>query len=86
MKRISRSNKVMFATATLIAAAFCAIAFTQPAKARPPIPGPLCGPTLQWSCSGPGGPDVLFIGTKCDKFQFERKTGLTCVPLRNSRN
>ena len=41
----------------------------------------LCGPTYQWSCSGPGGPDVLFIGTVCDKFRFERKTGLTCTPI-----
>ena len=53
---------------------------SSPAEARPPI-GPLCGPTYQWSCSGPGGPDYLFIGTVCDKIRFERKTGLTCTPI-----
>ena len=58
-----------------------ALALTSaPAQALRPI-GPLCGPTYQWSCSGPGGPDVLFVGTICDKIRFESKTGLTCVPF-----
>ena len=48
------------------------------AEARPPIL--LCGPTYLWVCSGPGGPDVLFAGTICEKVAFEKQTGLTCVP------
>lgn len=43
-------------------------------------PGLLCGPTYLWICSGPGGPDVLFAGTICERIVFERQTGLTCVP------
>jgi hypothetical protein len=49
------------------------------AEARGPIF--LCGPDYLWVCSGPGGPDVLFGGTVCDKALFERQTGLTCVPF-----
>ena len=41
----------------------------------------LCGPSILWFCSGPGGPDVLFGGTVCEKLQFEQQTGLTCVPF-----
>jgi len=48
------------------------------AQARPPIL--LCGPTYLWVCSGPGGPDVLFAGTICEKRAFEKQSGLSCVP------
>lgn len=59
-----------------------AMTLTAPrAEARPPIQ-PLCGPTLLWSCTGVGGPDVLFPGTVCDKITFEKQTGLTCVPYK----
>jgi hypothetical protein len=43
----------------------------------PPL---LCGPTILWVCSGPGGPDVLFGGTVCEKEAYEKETGRTCVP------
>lgn len=62
-----------------IAALAGAFFIAQPAKARGPIGGPLCGPTYQWSCSKVGGPSRLFIGTVCDKNAFEAKTGLTCT-------
>lgn len=47
------------------------------AEARPIF---LCGPTYLWVCSGPGGPDVLFAGTICEKVAYEKQTGQTCVP------
>ena len=46
-------------------------------------PAPLCGPTRQWTCALPGCPDcyeVLFVGTICEKTQFEKKTGRVCSP------
>jgi hypothetical protein len=42
---------------------------------------PLCGPTFQWTCSGPGGPDVLFEGTVCERDDFEKESGLACKPF-----
>lgn len=51
------------------------------AKAFPFPPVPLCGPSILWVCTGPGGPAVLFGGTICEKAKFEKKTGLTCVPF-----
>jgi len=50
---------------------------TPEAEARPIL---LCGPTYLWVCSGPGGPDVLFAGTICERAAFEKQTGLSCVP------
>ena len=41
--------------------------------------GPDCGPSLLWVCSG-GGQEVSLDATVCEKFFFERETGLTCVP------
>jgi hypothetical protein len=49
-----------------------------PVQAGTPIL--LCGPTILWVCSGPGGPDVLFGGTVCEKAEYEKETGRTCVP------
>jgi hypothetical protein len=40
----------------------------------------LCGPTILWICTMPGGSEVLFGGTVCEKIAFERQTGSTCVP------
>ncbi|MEM7306121.1 MAG: hypothetical protein AAF682_05590 [Planctomycetota bacterium] len=74
-----------FARAVLAGSAFGALVLgtltlqAPRASALPPI-GPLCGPTFLWVCSGPGGPDVLFSGTICEKAKFEKKTGKTCVP------
>jgi hypothetical protein len=44
-------------------------------------PGPQCGPSYLWICSGPGGPDILFGGTICEKNEFEKENGVTCVPF-----
>lgn len=71
------------ARASLVAAAFAAVvlgASTLFAPRAEAIPIFLCGPTLLWECSGPGGPDVLFAGTTCERARFERRSGLTCVP------
>ncbi len=45
------------------------------------IPQILCGPTLQWSCVGRGGPSYLFIGTVCEKDAYEKAKRRTCKPL-----
>lgn len=80
IKRNVRTATGLLASVALAAGA--AVLFTpSPAHAAGPIGGPLCGPTYQWSCSGPGGPKVLFIGTVCDRAAFERRTGYTCVPF-----
>lgn len=79
LKRVGKSFVICSACAAFI---LSAVALTSsPADARPPI-GPLCGPDILWICSFPDGSDsVLFGGTICDKFRFEHKTGLTCVPF-----
>jgi len=53
--------------------------FAPRAEALPGHPVLLCGPTFQWSCSGAGGPEILFIGTLCEARRFQRRTGLSCV-------
>ena len=50
---------------------------SSPAEAGPP--GPECGPTYLWVCTG-GGQEILFAGTICEKEHFESQTDLTCVP------
>ena len=76
---MSKKRKAVLGSLVLGLVAVGVTTFLSPrAEARPRL---LCGPTLQWSCSGPGGPDHLFIGTLCEKARFERKTGLTCTPL-----
>ena len=79
---MSKKRKLTLAGLALTLATISLIAFlSSEAEARPPVGGPMCGPTYQWSCSGPGGPDILFIGTVCEKRKYERKTGLTCTPI-----
>jgi len=80
MRKLSSSGKIAFASVALFAAVLGTMALVQSASARP-HPPLLCGPTYQWSCSGPGGPDRLFIGTICEKNDYEAKTGFTCVPF-----
>lgn len=46
-----------------------------------PIPGPQCGPTIFWVCSGEGSDQVFFAGTVCEKNAFEAETGLVCQPF-----
>ncbi len=80
MKLIRRLGKVSLIGSTFGALALGVMTLFAPrAEALPPI-GPLCGPSILWICSGPGGPDILFGGTICEKIKFEKKTGLTCVP------
>lgn len=82
MRKLSLTGKVALASTAVLAAVLGATALVQSASAmgRPGGPPLLCGPTLQWSCSG-HGPDRLFIGTVCEKDEFESQTGLTCVPI-----
>ena len=50
-------------------------------EAGPPL---LCGPSFQWSCVIPGCPtcpDVLFLGTVCEKAEFEKEAGRVCTPI-----
>ncbi len=77
IRRLGRALLVSGLSAVLVAGAMTAAA--PRAEALPPIL--LCGPTFLWICSGPGGPDVLFPGTICERRIFERQTGLTCVPF-----
>ena len=43
-------------------------------------PGPLCGPTILWSCVLPNGNVVPFAGTVCERAAYEMQTGATCKP------
>lgn len=79
MKTIRRVGKALLFSALSGALVVGVMTASAPrAEALPPIL--LCGPTYLWVCSGPGGPDVLFAGTICERKVFERQTGLTCVP------
>jgi|GEM_PF-1956378 len=80
MKRMSRSSKIAFACIAGIGAMLAATAFVQPASAARPIPGPLCGPTILFLCTGDNGEEVLVGLTRCEVDKFEKKTGLTCEP------
>ena len=82
MKTIQRLRNVLTATGLSAALALGVMSLLAPdADAKPRPPGPLCGPSFQWSCTGVGGPSVLFLGTVCDKDKFEKKTGKTCVKI-----
>jgi len=78
---MSKTRKIVLGGLVLTAVVIGVTALLPTEAEARPIGGPLCGPTYQWSCSGPGGPDILFVGTVCDKIKFERKTGLTCTPI-----
>ena len=78
MKLFRRLGSTLFAGSTLAALVLGGLALTSsPVQAGRPEPD--CGPTFCWICSGPGGPDVLFEGTVCEKARFEKQTGLHCV-------
>ena len=79
MKLVRRIASTVFAGSTLAALVLGGIALTS-TPARAARPGPLCGPTILWICTGPGGQSVLFGGTVCEKVRFEKRTGATCVP------
>lgn len=77
---MSRKRKTVLSALVLVALAIGVTALiSSQAAAFGPVGGPQCGPHYRWSCSGPGGPDVLFFGTVCDKLVFEQQTGLTCT-------
>jgi hypothetical protein len=80
MKSGRKTGRALVASTALGAMAMCAITLIAPGARADRPPGPLCGPTILWVCSGPGGPLVLFGGTVCEKVLFEEETGLTCVP------
>lgn len=85
MKTLGRFAKTLLAaslSAVLALGAMTLVAPRADANAVPIHPILLCGPTLLWSCSGEGGPEVLFAGTLCQKTRYEHATGLTCVPFR----
>ena len=78
MKLVRRMASTLFAFSALGALVVGGIALASaPAEAGQE---PLCGPTFQWICSGPGGPDVLFEGTVCERNDFEKESGLECKP------
>lgn len=78
MKTLRRIGKASFVTAALVATIVGASTVLAPRAEA--IPVLLCGPTYLWACSGPGGPDILFAGTVCERMRFEARTGYTCVP------
>lgn len=81
MIRLNSISKLAFSGIALLAFATGAVSMSEHEPSTQANRIPLCGPSLQWSCSKVGGPAVQFNGTFCDKWFFERKTGLTCVPL-----
>jgi len=49
-------------------------------NARKP-PQPDCGPVREWNCVLPRCeecPEILFVGTVCQKAAFEQQTGRVC--------
>lgn len=84
MRRFSRSSTILLAGVVGLVAMLGAAVLVQPASAASVVDfrpgGPMCGPTILWICSGSGGPDVLIGLTVCEKREFERETGMTCVP------
>jgi hypothetical protein len=79
MKTFRNFARALLVTSAFGAAVFGGINLTAP-RAEAVAPILLCGPTILWSCSGPGGPDILFAGTVCERLIFERRNGVTCVP------
>ena len=80
MKLVRRMGTTMFAGSTLAALVLGGLALTSSPAHAGRRPGPLCGPTYLWICSGNGQEGVLFGGTICEKNQFEQQTGMHCVP------
>ena len=83
MKRLANASKwVRLALiGSVLAIGTLVLAPATETAADPPL---LCGPSLQWSCVVPGCPtcpDVLFLGTVCEKEEFEKETGRVCSPL-----
>ena len=81
MKRPSFFAKTALAGVAGLAALLGVAVLVQSASAGNPIPGPQCGPTIFWVCSGGGDDSVFFAGTVCEKNAFEAETGLVCVPF-----
>ena len=74
-------RKLYGSLALTAAAAIGALTLSgQPAEARRPIPGPLCGPDILWNCDLPFGPDIQIGATVCEIRAFEARTGATCDP------
>lgn len=83
--------QVLVLAFALIALGVSGLALTTTSTASPlaapaagPDPGPLCGPTYQWSCVVPGCPscpEYYFVGTLCEKNEYEKRTGQVCTPF-----
>ena len=62
-----------------IAIGVAALAASEVNARKPPQPD--CGPTREWNCVLPRCeecPEILFVGTVCEKAAFERQTGRVC--------
>ncbi|MEM9557397.1 MAG: hypothetical protein AAGC60_24275 [Acidobacteriota bacterium] len=91
MKRLVPAPQwlVLVLALTVVALGVSGLAIHQPNTASPvvaavTIPGPQCGPTYQWSCVIPGCPtcpEFYFVGTVCEKNEFEKQTGRVCSPI-----
>ncbi len=82
MKKLSvaKFGRIFLAGAAVVVSLMALI----PGRTVEAIPQPLCGPTFQWSCVVPGCPlcpEVLFVGTICEKDRFEKETGRVCSPI-----
>jgi len=75
--------KTLFAGSVFAALVLGVGALTAPAASARPVL--LCGPAFMWSCSAPGGPNVLFAGTLCEARLYEMQTGQTCTPIVTRR-
>lgn len=79
MKNTQRVGRSLLAATICGGVALGAIGL-MPQRAQAMRPGPLCGPTILWICTFPDGSQRPFGGTVCERAQYEKKTGATCVP------
>ncbi len=78
--RKSGFTKALSALAVLGVIAVGVAALTTDATARPPRPGPLCGPTILFECTFRDGSTELVGLTRCEVDMFERRNRATCEP------
>ena len=79
-QRILQSGLAFAVVATTVAAVWTLTAGSAIAKPPPRLD---CGPTRGWICVFQGCPSCnaeFFVGTVCEKADFERSSGRTCSP------